>query len=142
MPRSLSTWSSVTTIRNWARTENWSGQSDDVWRSGGKRTIYELRRGALGIAILSLQTNRDAQTGGLDHLEPWQGALRLKASELGMRLVERGVIALQAFDPPQDDQDTSDLSLQEREAEASARIVQDRKRAIGGRTPMRNTATR
>jgi hypothetical protein len=119
------------TIRNWARAENWAGQSDDIWRSNGKRTIYELRRAMLGNAILGQQIHRDVMTGAYDEKEPWEVAARLKAADQSNRMLERGVIALQAFDPPQEEQNREDMSLQEREAEASARLVEARKRSIG-----------
>jgi hypothetical protein len=119
------------TIGNWAKAENWSGRSDDIWRSNGKRTIYELRRAMLGNAILGQQIHRDVMTGAYDEKEPWEVAARLKAADQSNRMLERGVIALQAFDPPQEEQNREDMSLQEREAEASARLVEARKRSIG-----------
>jgi hypothetical protein len=119
------------TIRNWARAENWSGQSDEVWRGSGDRLTYAMRRGMLGNVMLAIQRNRDMLTGGLDDLEPWQAAMRAKGVELGMRLVERGVIALAAAKPPADATNDEGLSLHEQEARANARLVEQRKRAIG-----------
>lgn len=119
------------TIRRWAKAEGWAGQSDAIWRSNGKRTIYELRRAMVGNAILGQQIHRDVMTGAYDAKDPWVVAARLKAAEQSNRLLERGVIALAAFDPPSDDQDTRELPIQEREALAAARLVEDRKRAIG-----------
>jgi hypothetical protein len=70
-------------------------------------------------------------TGGLDDLEPWQAAMRAKGVELGMRLAERGVIALAAVKPPVDERNDDGLSLHEQEARANAHLVEERKRSIG-----------
>jgi hypothetical protein len=119
------------TIGNWARAEDWSRQGDDVWRGSGERLTYAMRRGMLGNVMLAIQGNRDMLTGGYDDLEPWQAAMRAKGVELGVRLAERGVIALAAVKPPADATNDEGLSLHEQEARANARLVEQRKRAIG-----------
>ena len=119
------------TIRNWAKAEDWAGKTDDFWRTNTTALKWAFRRKALGNALQAQNVKGEAMTGGLDHLEPWQAAIRLKGAELTDRVTER-IVGMEKLEPPRDDdEDRSDLTLQEREAQASARIVQDRKRAIG-----------
>jgi hypothetical protein len=119
------------TIRNWAKAEDWARKTDELWRTGSKHIVWALRRKAVGNAILSQDTKCDAMTGGLDHLEPWQAAIRLKGSELSDRVTER-IVGLINLEPPEAPrEDDSHLSLQEREALANARLVEAMKRSIG-----------
>ena len=70
---------------------------------------------------LGLQNLLLAATGAFKD-DPQDGAIRLKAAELAIRLVERGVIPLTVH-PPMEAVDTSNLSREEQEAQARASLV-------------------
>jgi hypothetical protein len=75
---------------------------------------------------LGLQNLLLAATGGIP--DPADAVIRLKAAELSIRLVEKGVIPLAAIEPPQEaTTDESQLSRAQREARAGERMAQRRR---------------
>jgi hypothetical protein len=71
-----------------------------------------------------------AQTGAFDE-NPAAGLVRLKATEIGLRQLERGVISLEAEAPEENVDDDAGLTRAEREARAGERMAQRKQDRAG-----------
>ena len=109
------------TVYNWSIQYGWRERRDLSLRETRGRTHYELALLWRAIVLGSGEQILAAQTGAFDD-NPAAGLVRLKASEIGMRQLERGVIRLDA-EPPEQVTDESHLTRQEREALANARMA-------------------
>jgi hypothetical protein len=113
-------------IRDWVHFYAWPARADNDWRRNQGKALFELRAQAVAGFRLGLQNLLLAATGGLP--DPADAATRLKAAELSIRLVERGVIPLAAIEPPTEDIDESHLTRAEREARAAERMTERRRK--------------
>ena len=113
---------SARTIRQWTDYHQWRRQADVAWREHKARDLFELQAQAVAAVRVGLQNLLLAATGAFAD-SPQDGVIRLKAAELAIRLVERGVIPLSA-QPPEEAIDISHLSRDEQEARARALNVQ------------------
>src|SRR5215217_9317468 len=95
-------------IREWVHYHGWPARADNDWRSNQGKTLFEMRVQAVAGFRLGLQNLLLAATGGI--ADPAEAVIRLKAAELSIRLVERGVIPLAAIEPPIEDVDESTLT--------------------------------
>ena len=111
-------------IRQWVHYYGWPVRADADWRSNQGKSLFVMQVQAVAAFRLGLQNLLLAATGGIP--DPADAVIRLKAAELAIRLVEKGVIPLAAINPPIEDVDERMLSRPEREALANARIVQRR----------------
>jgi hypothetical protein len=109
-------------IREWVHFHAWTARADDDWRTNQGRNLFEMRAQAAASFRLGLHNLLLAATGGIP--DPADAMIRLKAAELAIRLVERGVIPLAAIEPPTENVDTSRLTRAEREALAMARMAE------------------
>jgi hypothetical protein len=114
-------------IREWVHYHGWPARADHDWRSNQGRTLFEMRVQAVAGFRLGLQNLLLAATGGIP--DPADAVVRLKAAELAIRLVERGVIPLAAIEPPTADVDERTLSRPEREALAGERMARRRQQS-------------
>jgi hypothetical protein len=114
------------TIARWAREEQWAAQSAAAWQDVATRgkAMYDLQMAMINNVALGEVQKRDVMTGAYDHA-PMVGALRLKASELSGRTVERVIAALRMpvpLDVASDDDDEG-LTRAEREARIAERMA-------------------
>jgi len=118
------------TVNRWALDLAWAARADaDLERSHG-RTLYELQVGWLAGLRLAQQTLLDGMAGEFDDL-PMSGVARIKSAEIVLRTIERaGLLAMLPQRPEPEHVDTSQLTLAEREALASARLVEERRKDI------------
>jgi hypothetical protein len=114
-------------IRKWATEHGWHERADLHLRETAGRTVFELgvkwRALLLGAADVLLA----AQTGGFAGREI-EGALAVKASEIALRQIERGVLPL-VVEPPAQAIDTSSMTRAELEAHNKRQLIQRRRRA-------------
>lgn len=108
-------------VRHWAIFHGWTARADDDWRRTQGRSLFELQAQAVAAVRLGLQNLLLAASGAFQD-NPHDGAIRLKAAELAIRLVERGVIPL-SVQPPMEAVAASNLSREEQEAQARANLV-------------------
>jgi hypothetical protein len=116
------------TVNRWASEEAWASRATaDLHQSQGK-SLYELQVAWLAAVQGAVDVILDAETGAYDG-DPAAGAIRLKAAELAMRPVERGVISLvPSAPPPSELEDVSALSVEEREARIRNRVKETKAR--------------
>jgi hypothetical protein len=111
------------TVYNWCVQFGWRERRDLVIEETKGRTRYELALLWRAIVLGSGEQILAAQTGAFDE-NPAAGLVRLKASEIGMRQLERGVIQLDAEPPEENGDDDAGLTRAEREARAGERMAQ------------------
>ena len=109
-------------IRAWTHYHGWTARADEDWRRHQGRNLFELQAQAVAAVRLGVQNLVLAASGAFAD-NPQDGGIRLKAAELAIRLVERGVIPL-SLQPPEPAVDTSDLPRDEQEARARRILVQ------------------
>ena len=113
-------------IRKWATEHGWHERADLQLRETAGRTVFELgvkwRALLLGAADVLLA----AQTGGYAGRE-MEGALAVKASEIALRQIERGILPLEVELPPKP-VDTSQMTRAEKEAYAQSQLIQRKRR--------------
>jgi hypothetical protein len=108
-------------IRKWARESAWAVRADRELPETKDATLYELGVKWRALILGSADVLLAAQTGGYAGRE-MEGALAVKASEIAMRQVERGVVPL-VVEPPVKPVDTSALPREEKEAHARSLLV-------------------
>jgi hypothetical protein len=111
------------TVYNWSVQFGWRERRDLVIVETKGRTKYELALLWRAIVLGGGEQILAAQTGAFDD-NPAAGLVRLKATEIGMRQLERGVISLEAEPPEEKVDDEEDLSRAEKEARAGERMAQ------------------
>ena len=118
------------TIRRWAHDDDWEGWANgEVQRTRGK-TLHQLQITWLRALQLSQEVQIDAMLGRFAD-NPADGAVRIKAAEAVQRVVaQAGLLAPLPAAPEPESVDESTLSLGEREALASARLVEERRKYI------------
>jgi hypothetical protein len=109
-------------LRAWTHYHGWTARADEDWRRHQGRNLFELQAQAVAAVRLGVQNLLLAASGAFAD-NPQDGVIRLKAAELAIRLVERGVIPL-SVQPPESIVDTSDLPRDEQEARARKMLVQ------------------
>jgi hypothetical protein len=112
-------------IRKWAQQHGWAVRADRDVGQTKDQTLYELGVKWRALVLGSADVFLRAQTGGYAGRE-MEGALAVKASEIAMRQVEKGVIPL-LVKPPEIEIETDDLSREEREALARQALVRREK---------------
>jgi hypothetical protein len=111
-------------VREWVHFHAWTDRADEDWRRHQGRNLFELQAQAVAAVRLGVQNLLLAASGAFAE-NPQDGVIRLKAAELAIRLVERGVIPL-SVQPPEPAVDTSNLPRDAKEARARKLLVQRR----------------
>lgn len=115
-----------TTIRDWAIRDHWdTRRRDDFARNCGDN-LYDMQVDAATNIRRQLDIVAEIQAGLFDH-DPAAALVRLKAGELAVKLVERGIVPLMPK-PIEPEANTDGMTREEREAKAMAAATM-RKRA-------------
>lgn len=89
------------TVRRWAAFHAWQVRADADFQQHHGRELHELQVMTLAAVKVGIQNLLLAGLGGFDN-NPGAGVIRLKASELATRIVERGVLPLMPAIPKND----------------------------------------
>ena len=114
------------TVNRWALEGAWGAKADADLERGHGRTIFQLQAGWLAGLQLAQKTLLDGMAGAFDAL-PMGGAGRIKSAEITLRVIERaGLLAILPQPPTREDEDVSQLSVEERMAR-TRRLMQELK---------------
>ena len=108
-------------IRRWAKQHAWDVRADVMIRDTKDLTAYQLGVKWRAIMLGGADVLLAAQTGGYAGRE-MEGALAVKATEIGIRVIERGVLPL-VVPPPAEPEVEEDVPRDELEARAKAAMV-------------------
>jgi hypothetical protein len=117
------------TIRQWAKHHAWSVAADEMVRETKDLTQYQLWVRYRAIMLRGADVILKAQTGGYAGNE-LEGALAVKATEVGNRFIERGALPV-VVAPPSPPIDTEVLSRDEAEAQVKSAMVRRGRKASG-----------
>jgi hypothetical protein len=109
-------------IRRWAHQQAWAVRADGELRETKDQTLYELGVKGRALVLGSFDVLLKAQTGGYAGRE-MEGALAVKASEVALRAVERGIMPKIA-EPPEEKTSVEELPRESREALAKSSMIQ------------------
>lgn len=112
---------SITTIRTWSKTSYWANRADvDLGFTAGS-TMAEIQMKYRAILLGGADVLLRAQTGGYRGRE-MEGALAVKATEVGMKVIKDGFVV-----PSQDDQKpqihAKVLTPEEEEAAINSQLI-------------------
>jgi hypothetical protein len=106
---------SARTIRGWAIARGWAERADAELRSRHSQRLYALQSQMFAAVEAGIETLLLAQAGAFDD-DPMAGALRIKACDVALRAVERGVFPLMPPPPQVAERAWETMSREEREA--------------------------
>jgi hypothetical protein len=115
-------------IRRWAKHHAWDVRADMQIRDTKDVTAYQLGVKWRAIMLGGADVLIKAQTGGYAGRE-MEGALAVKATEIGIRVIERGVLPLVVQPPIEENADTEGMSRDEIEARARQALKPSKERA-------------